>query len=392
LKMINLEYFIKSLKITWLRRLIQNENSPWYVLFEKAICPVSQFVKFGSLWSKVLKENVTNPFWKEILEHWYEFTTNTNYDYGCSKSNKSWLSMPIWYNDKLSKEILYLPKWFKKGIFWIGDVIGNNGQVLSKEDISNKYNLMEINFLEYLRVRTSVNLYVKKVKFNNDYSFEQPIMPTNLKVLLKSKKGSKDIYKIFNKQKLNGTYKLKWERDLELSFSESDWKAIFKVCFKTVQDNALVWLQYKVIHRILGTNKYLNLIGISTSSTCRLCKSAEESLLHLFVYCLKSRMMWQCISQLIMNLVHVNLEFTQQNIIMGYINFDNVFLPINTIILVTKYYIFSCAYLNRQLNVHILLKKIKKVYFEQKTIAQINFKHLEFEKKWLRFYEVIERI
>ena len=31
----------------------------------------------------------------------------------------------------------------------------------------------------------------------------------------------------------------------------------FQICFKTVQDNAIIWLQYRVVHRILGTQYIL---------------------------------------------------------------------------------------------------------------------------------------
>ena len=133
--------------------------------------------------------------------------------------------------------------------------------------------MTEINFMDYLRVRTSVNLYVKNNKIDDNFTFEQPVLPSHLEILFKSKS--------------------KWERDLELTLNEQIWRIIFKICFKSVCDNTIVWFQYKIIHRILGTNKYLNLISKSESSSCRLCNNSEESLIHLFVECPKSLLLWQ---------------------------------------------------------------------------------------------------
>ena len=47
LNMINIEHFITSLKITWIRRLIQSENSPTKSLFENTITHMDNLFVFG---------------------------------------------------------------------------------------------------------------------------------------------------------------------------------------------------------------------------------------------------------------------------------------------------------------------------------------------------------
>ena len=57
LKMPNVEQFIKSLKCTWIRRLVNSSDSPWVKLFELSYCPVSELLKYG-------------PFYKILYIYW----------------------------------------------------------------------------------------------------------------------------------------------------------------------------------------------------------------------------------------------------------------------------------------------------------------------------------
>lgn len=41
LKMTNLINFIKSLKISWIRRLLKSDNEPWAVLFKSSIANIN---------------------------------------------------------------------------------------------------------------------------------------------------------------------------------------------------------------------------------------------------------------------------------------------------------------------------------------------------------------
>ena len=57
------------------------------------------------------------------------------------------------------------------------------------------------------------------------------------------------------------------------------------VCFKTIQDNYLIWFQYKILNRILGIESLKFKMGISQNNVCRLCNENEETLVHLFTLC-----------------------------------------------------------------------------------------------------------
>ena len=44
--------------------------------------------------------------------------------------------------------------------------------------------------------------------------------------------------------------------------------AFFLICFKTLNNNRLIWFQLKVIYRILGTQRYLNKLGLNDTLCC----------------------------------------------------------------------------------------------------------------------------
>ena len=60
LKMINIEHFIMSLKITWIRRLIQSKNSQTKNLFETTITPVNNLLVFGCQYIEAKLKNIQN--------------------------------------------------------------------------------------------------------------------------------------------------------------------------------------------------------------------------------------------------------------------------------------------------------------------------------------------
>ena len=55
--------------------------------------------------------------------------------------------------------------------------------------------------------------------------------------------------------------------------------------------------QYKLLHRIVYTNKSLSKMGLVPSPMCSFCEKSEESLEHLFIYCDTSKDFWFSVIQ-----------------------------------------------------------------------------------------------
>ena len=204
-----------------------------------------------------------------------------------------------------------------------------------------------------------------------------------------SKTGAKWFYVNMMQQNHVMAFKGKWSDDLNLHLDPITWKQMFLIGHKTVSDYHLTWFQYKILHRILGTQKLLHQMGKSDSDKCLLCQSSTESLVHLFSLCPKVAQIWQDLSNWIKERTNINIKFDSFKIIMGYLNRENFFLPINTIILVTKYYIYSNTRTKQCLNIADLQMKVKEVYNEQNLVAKLNCSENKFEEKWLSFNKLL---
>ena len=59
-----------------------------------------------------------------------------------------------------------------------------------------------------------------------------------------------------------------------------------------MKDNFLVWTQYRILYRVLGTKDYLATVKITTDRTCGICDNHVETIKHLFVDCEKVKTFW----------------------------------------------------------------------------------------------------
>jgi len=61
--MIDVDSFVKSMKVTWLKRLY-NSKHDWSILIQKELPPVSELLMYGTTALAKVKLKLQNPFWK----------------------------------------------------------------------------------------------------------------------------------------------------------------------------------------------------------------------------------------------------------------------------------------------------------------------------------------
>ena len=168
------------------------------------------------------------------------------------------------------------------------------------------------------------------------------------------------------------------------------WRRVFYLCFNTILDNKIIWFQYKLLYRILGTNKLLHQIGRSKDNVCRICKSDTKTLVHLFVTCETVRQLWTDLNNWVGLSLNKGLSQAPLDILLGYVMTDNLFLPTNTLILATKYYIFTCAVKQKVPVFNILRMKLKRRYQEQLSLSYERGKAEDFKRNWSGFSRMFE--
>ena len=260
LRMVNINIFIKSLKITWLRRVIQNsKNISWYSL--SGIDYQKRF-SFGMGYAKYLRQNLQNPFWKDVLQNWAVFCKEVK-----TESIKQLLDSPLWYNQNLLNGLdFYIRDWHDKGIVLVSDIIDDEGNLYQFEALKTKYNLRGTNLDFRAFIRRLPEYWKNKIVDNRIaciLSKHDVRCNLYLQYLMRDKKGCRRLYDVMVPTKLI-TESNRWELDIG-HISEAEMKAYNSV-IPTLKEIKLRDFQFKITHKILELSHfYIGYIKLMTT-------------------------------------------------------------------------------------------------------------------------------
>jgi len=71
-----------------------------------------------------------------------------------------------------------------------------------------------------------------------------------------------------------------------------EWKEIYNLPFKVLNDTKSRECQYKILNRYLTTNAFLHKIGLIASPLCTFCGAESDSLEHLLITCPFTDVFW----------------------------------------------------------------------------------------------------
>jgi hypothetical protein len=196
----------------------------------------------------------------------------------------------LWNNKEITIESksIFWRHLFEKGICSVHDLLDTNGKFLSLENAQLKYNV-HLNFFQYFQLIAAIPSYLKKeaqetVLTNRDILDEIDVFYlSDKKIISLTKLRCKDYYNLFQENTMTEPTSVKgWSRRFP-NFTHS-WKQIFNTIYKTTVDNKLREFSYKLLHRILVTNKELKRFKIRNDDICSQCKN-PDSLEHTFLEC-----------------------------------------------------------------------------------------------------------
>ena len=110
------------------------------------------------------------------------------------------------------------------------------------------------------------------------------------------------------------------------------------------------------------------MINIANSPLCSICKSSEENLLHLFVYCSKVKEIWNGLENWLRIKIDSNLHLSDSTIILGLNSNSKYSVSINLLILLTKYFIYSYSRKGIVLSMDSLKGFLRYYYMIEKII------------------------
>ena len=179
--------------------------------------------------------------------------------------------------------------------------------------------------------------------------------------------------------------KKSWNKNLNTFINEGQWNLIFRVCFKTLQNNSLIWFPLKILNRILGTNQYLHKIGLSDSPLCSRCNTTSKSILHLLAQYNESRNFWILLETLIYEKIKFRIKFNDSSIIHGYLFIDQNNIPLNTLIITVQKYIFDSVKYKSKLHIIAFRHKFSDIYTEQSFVSKFSEQEANFKKIWQKW-------
>jgi hypothetical protein len=162
----------------------------------------------------------------------------------------------------------------------INDVLDETGKIMSFQKFQDTYNI-QTNFLTYHGVITAISFYNKKsnIPINDLEKLNGPLIPNIIKMFMKSQKRSKDMYHILDSNLIKLKCEEKWTEALSVILN---WKEMYRLPFITTKSSKLQWFQYRIIHRILGTNSLLYKINQKPNDKCSFCLEEVETIEHIF--------------------------------------------------------------------------------------------------------------
>ena len=253
-----------------------------------------------------------------MFEYWTNFCRTRKVSCG-----QDILNSCLWYNSHISKDLFY-SNWYQKGIFTVGDIVDFDGNILAINVLKDRYNL-NINFLNYYTVKSKVLGFLNKYRNCvssgklRQISLIRPYLPFHANIIFRISKSNhfyKNLMQIKDHKEITN-HELKWNSQLSDLIYNENWNIYYKACFKAIKDNSLVWFQYRVLFRILGTRSYLYKIKITDSNLCGLCGSHSETITHLFVECPKVKDLWTNISKWFENKLSIKIELDTPSKILG---------------------------------------------------------------------------
>ncbi len=377
----NIEYQDSALKITWVKRLLMEDNATrgWNSV-ARSIFPKKITMLFeGNLSEKdiVTQEAMPrNKFWQDVVKSWIKL------NHSSPKTKQDVIAQPICYNSfiKINNNVIVNLAWYNKGIKQIKDIVNSNGNLLSLLELKEKYDL-NINFLEYLSVISSIPKTWKTMMKNVDNTNGDR---NNLvESIVRSAETSKFVYGKLSRSFAQFPTVLaeKWSNYLENdnidnSFIENSFAKLYASTISTKIRN----FQFKMIHRLTATNSKLCKWGLVESDRCDICNTEEETVKHLFCECRLVKIFWNEVRIWLRHKIGTDIILNDSEILLGT---PREIPPIvDLIYTIGKMYIYWCKYQKKSPVIEVFESRVYNVQNIEKYIATKNNSIIKHNKKW----------
>ena len=373
-----------SIKCKWIKKLIDPNASFLKSMACYFIPDADRLFWSGNLkvsdGLKLLKHN--SVLWKSIIQAW------CIYNFSVPNSFEQIAHQQLWYNSfiLIDKKPFCFKQLYSKGIVCIKDIINDNGHIMSAEELKTKYDLHNNHIMSLNSLIGAVPQQWKITLIVNYYNIPiDRVFESNFQKVFNSTNVSKSVYKdLVKKKAVSFSNKIteKWNEDTNQEFNlDREFIAnSFKLIITSTNSPKHRAFQFRLIHRILVTNKSLYEWKIRQSDLCSFCNLEVETLYHLLWDCTIVKELWNNLFRWLEEKTDTNIVFNCKEALLGMEN--NIFIMYNAIFIISKQYIYSCRCLNKRPNIECLINLIKYHINIEKYIATKNGKLTYHNNKW----------
>ena len=393
LNMPDFETFAKSIKLSWLNKIVIDKSS--YINFASSVTGIVDIEQFMGYKNDInFIKNKMPLFYKQLFQFWFELHSRP------PENVNEILNEQLFNNKRIivDKKPCFFLSWHNSGIRKVVDIIDQNGNFMTKDSIENKYGV-EIDIMRYNSIKASLpREWKSKItkdamsKFNDIMPLEEKLEMKryNMNNSIKSKMFYRELIERKTKEIAN-TAALKWEE--YFYYYDFNWIEIRKLPYLTTRETELHSFQFQVLNRYIACNDSLFKWEKAETNICRACDQIE-TIEHMLYDCLEAQQFWKSLTDIWFSCYGVAIRLSVTDILFGLVNCDPIdyIESLNFIILYGKKHIYSNCVKNEKYSIEIFLQEIILRLQVEKYIWTIKDKRQKFDQRWSQFYQFVCRV
>ena len=238
--------------------------------------------------------------------------------------------------------------------------------------------------MDFNSVISAVKRYVSQKLMPNTTNKTISYQPA-LDFLMNTIKGASAIYHTLLEPDVQNKGFQKWHTCTQITLTK--WKNSFKIQKQSTKDTKLRWLQFRILHNILTTNRSVSKFKPEQNPLCQFCKSHSETIHHLLWQCNKVRIFWNELSYIINNrCTHTqNFEIDENLALFGQSDRMKTDSICEFIILLAKFYSYRSKVQDTVLNSKLFIQELYTRYCIEKEIHNDS---MIFRNSWLPYVNI----
>ena len=282
--MIDFEIMEKALKLAWIEGLKSHNEASWKLIPEFCTRQYGgiSFLTDCQFDFKLLQLNNLPHFYATVLKHWQDFNEPTIFNEHILTGTET-----IWNNKniKIDGKPFFYNSWLKKGIIHINDLLNENHNFLSFDDLNEKFNLTTP-FTAYYGVIKAIQAKRKIITNISSCNADAAATSSPIQTILTTRAA----YSFFlNKIAVPPTSE---NRIFNCGFTKDNIHKVYSLPFTVTKQTKLIAFQYKIIHNVPPNQINLLHARKADNDTCPLCNCEKQTTTHMLFSCIKSNTFW----------------------------------------------------------------------------------------------------